>query len=389
MGLRIGLRIGLLYSRFASMPQALWAALRADGHDVIRPEDLHIRTPMSAEDMAHFARLAAPDVIFCPFLKEVVPPEVCERTTTWIPHPGIRGDRGPSSLSWAILEGAPRWGLTMVRAEPARAADELDGGNVGPWREFAMPTGANMGEVYAQHIIPAAIDCAYEILAQMAVDPAYSGVPLASFGLAAVGRHRPALGQDRLAFTWDDRPDQILRHIRAAPFGVRTELGDQPVNAYDAHPHDVTGDRSKRLGTRADRPGQLLAHRDGAVLVATGAGGAVWIGHAKVKRGDGGQGLKLPAIHAVGAQLAGVGESVLPVGRLPGPHLRGRPLPPRGPGGMALRRALQRRRLDGVLRPATGRAAVRRQPGHQRDRPGRRQCRLEQRDPPRGHRGRR
>jgi putative two-component system hydrogenase maturation factor HypX/HoxX len=106
MGLRIGLRIGLLYSRFASMPQALWAALRADGHDVIRPEDLHIRTPMSAEDMAHFARLAAPDVIFCPFLKEVVPPEVCERTTTWIPHPGIRGDRGPSSLSWAILEGA-------------------------------------------------------------------------------------------------------------------------------------------------------------------------------------------------------------------------------------------------------------------------------------------
>jgi hypothetical protein len=277
----------------------------------------------------------------------------------------------------------------MVRAEPARATDELDGGNVGPWREFAMPTGANMGEVYAQHIIPAAIDCAYEILAQMAVDPAYSGVPLASFGLAAVGRHRPALGQDRLAFTWDDRPDQILRHIRAAPFGVRTELGDQPVNAYDAHPHDVTGDRSKRLGTRADRPGQLLAHRDGAVLVATGAGGAVWIGHAKVKRGDGGQGLKLPAIHAVGAQLAGVGESVLPVGRLPGPHLRGRPLPPRGPGGMALRRALQRRRLDGVLRPATGRAAVRRQPGHQRDRPGRRQCRLEQRDPPRGHRGRR
>ena len=77
----MGFRIGLLYSRFASMPQALWAALRADGHDIIRPEDLRIRTPMSAEDMAHFARLAAPDVIFCPFLKEVVPPEVCERTT--------------------------------------------------------------------------------------------------------------------------------------------------------------------------------------------------------------------------------------------------------------------------------------------------------------------
>jgi hypothetical protein len=37
-------RIRLLYTRFASMPQALWAALREDGHEVIRPEDLQIRT---------------------------------------------------------------------------------------------------------------------------------------------------------------------------------------------------------------------------------------------------------------------------------------------------------------------------------------------------------
>jgi putative two-component system hydrogenase maturation factor HypX/HoxX len=293
------------------MPQALWAALREDGHDVIRPEDLQIRTPMSAEDMIRFARLAAPDVIMCPFLKEVVPPEVCERTTTWILHPGIRGDRGPSSLSWAILEGEPRWGLTMVRAEPASTPAELDGGNVGAWREFAMPAEATLGEVYAQHVVPAAIDCAREILARMAIDPAYHGMPLASFGRAAVGRHRPALRQDRLAFAWDDHPGEILRRVHAAPFGVRTELGGRPVNVYDAHPHDVTDARSRRLRTRKDRPGQLLAHRDGAVLVATGAGGAVWIGHAKVKPADGGRGLKLPAVHAIPAHLDDLRESVL------------------------------------------------------------------------------
>ena len=40
----MGFRIGLLYTRFASMPQALWAALREDGHKVIRTEDLQIRT---------------------------------------------------------------------------------------------------------------------------------------------------------------------------------------------------------------------------------------------------------------------------------------------------------------------------------------------------------
>jgi hypothetical protein len=59
----MGFRIGLLYTRFASMPQALWAALQEDGHDVIRPEDLEIGVPMSSEDMIRFARLAAPDVI--------------------------------------------------------------------------------------------------------------------------------------------------------------------------------------------------------------------------------------------------------------------------------------------------------------------------------------
>ena len=64
----MGFRIGLLYIRFASMPQALWAALREDGREVIRPEDLQIRT------------------------------QACG------------GKRGPSSLSRAILTGASRWG---------------------------------------------------------------------------------------------------------------------------------------------------------------------------------------------------------------------------------------------------------------------------------------
>ena len=206
----------------------------------------------------------------------------------------------------------------MVRAEPAGTPEDLDGGNVGAWREFAMPAGATMNEVYARHVIPAAIDCAREILARMAVDPAYSGMPLGSFGQAAVGRHRPPLRQDRLAFAWDDHPDQILRHIRAAPFGVRTELGGQPVNVYDAHPHDVQDAWSRPGQLMAARPGQLVAHRDGAVLVATGAGGAVWIGHAKVKPADSGRGLKLPAVHAVRAQLTGLRESVLHPDRPPG-----------------------------------------------------------------------
>jgi putative two-component system hydrogenase maturation factor HypX/HoxX len=57
------------------------------------------------------------------------------------------------------------------------------------------------------------------------------------------------------------------------------------------------------------------------VLVATGAGGAVWIGHAKVKPADGGRGLKLPAVHAVAGQLASTREDLLHPDRRPG-HAR-------------------------------------------------------------------
>src|SRR4029453_13492348 len=73
----------------------------------------------------------------------------------------------------------------------------------------------------------------------------------------------------------------------------------------------ATTPRPRAPRTRAARPGQLLAHRDGAVLVATGGGGAVWIGHAKAKLADGGRGLKLPAVQAVPAQLDGLRESIL------------------------------------------------------------------------------
>jgi putative two-component system hydrogenase maturation factor HypX/HoxX len=306
----MGFRVGLIYTRFAGMAQALWGALREDGHDVVRPEDLGYVPPLSPADMVRFAGLARPDVLFCPFLKEVVPAEVCQRWTTWIPHPGVRGDAGPSSLGWAILEGARAWGLTMVRAEPSASPVDLDSGNVGAWREFPMPADATVAEVYAQRATPAAVACAREILDRMAADPAYAGTALEARDVAPGGRYRPLLRQSRLAFSWDRHPDDILRRVHAAPLGVRTELAGRPVNVFDAHRHAV---RDTHF-----RPGAIVAHRDGAVLVGAGYGGAVWVGHTKVRQDHGGRGVKLPAVRAVRDRLRGVSERVLHPDRRPG-----------------------------------------------------------------------
>jgi putative two-component system protein, hydrogenase maturation factor HypX/HoxX len=309
----VGTRVGLLYTRFGSMAQALWAALGGDdGHQVIRPEDLGFTPPLSADAMLAFARRAAPELLLCPFLKEIVPPEVCTGWTTFVAHPGPPGDRGPAALSWAIFNGEPTWGLTMVKAEPATAAQDLDGGNVGAWREFPLPTGATMAEVYAQHMIPAAIGCAREILDRLATDPAYRGVPLAACRPTRPGQYRPPLRQSRLAFAWQQPAGEILRRLRAAPFGVRSGLAGQPLHLYDAHGPEVTWFPSS--------PGQIVAHRDGAVLVATGDGQAIWIGHAKRKPDDGGRGLKLPAVDAVRAHLNGQPERRLHPAHLADTH---------------------------------------------------------------------
>src|SRR6266511_3816936 len=176
-------------------------------------------------------------------------------------------------------------------------------GNVGAWRVFAMPEGATMAEVYAQHVVPLAIDCAREILDRMAIDPSYVGVPLASgYGRSVAGRHRPALRQDWLAFAWEDAADDIVRKIHAAGFGVRTELAGQPVSVYDAHPNPGQSTRF--------RPGEVLAHRDGAALVGVGDHRGIWIGHAKIRSADGGRGLKLPAAHTLRSRLHKMPESV-------------------------------------------------------------------------------
>ena len=44
-----------------------------------------------------------PDLIVAPMLKKVIPASIWQHHTCIIIHPGIKGDRGPSSLDWAIL----------------------------------------------------------------------------------------------------------------------------------------------------------------------------------------------------------------------------------------------------------------------------------------------
>jgi len=49
-------------------------------------------------------------------LKKTIPPAIWQTYTCLIVHPGITGDRGPSSLDWAIALAEPSWGVTVLQA---------------------------------------------------------------------------------------------------------------------------------------------------------------------------------------------------------------------------------------------------------------------------------
>ncbi|GLW31408.1 hydrogenase maturation protein [Actinoplanes regularis] len=281
------MRILLLVSAFNGLSQRVWCALRDAGHEV------GVLLSISEREIIDGVRAAAPELILCPYLKERVPAVVWQRWRTVILHPGPVGDRGPSSLDWAISDGMRSWGVTALQA-----VEELDAGPIWASRTFPLPAlPPRKSALYAGPVSDAALECALEVVTK-AADPSFSPIPTENTPTETPGaRPRALMRQTDRAFGWDEPTETILRRIRAADGspGVRTEVGGLAVYAYDAHPGLARG----------SRPGTLLGRRQGAVQVATGDG-SLWLGHL---RPAGQYGIKLPATTALGERLRGVPNS--------------------------------------------------------------------------------
>jgi putative two-component system hydrogenase maturation factor HypX/HoxX len=298
-------RILLLVTAFNGLTQRAWCALRAAGHDV------GVQLATSAQDMIDGTRAADPELIICPFLKDRVPSAVWQHWRTIIVHPGPVGDRGPSSLDWAITEGARHWGVTALQA-----VEEMDAGPIWATRTFPLPAGApRKSSLYNGPVADSAMECILEVVSK-AGDPDFTPIAADRFPTEVLpqpelrkdggARLRPLMRQEDRAFAWTESTEHIVRRIRAADGspGVRTELSGLPVFAYDAHPglH------------RGGRPGELISRRQGAVLVGTGDG-SVWLGHLRSPEKY--RNIKLPATTLLGARLRGVPHSPLPAGSEP------------------------------------------------------------------------
>ena len=271
------MHILLVASAFNSLTQRVHAELRDRGHTVA------VELALPGHDLAEAVRRHAPRLVLAPMLRTAIPREVWTNWPCFVVHPGPVGDRGPSSLDWAIQEGAERWGVTVIQA-----AEEMDAGDVWATVPCALPQ-TGKSDLYRGEIADAALSAVL-----LAVHRFSSGtyLPRPQPGLPA----RPYLDQSARRFDWrTDTTADVVRRLRAADSqpGVLDDLLGGRWYLHGGHPeYELRG-----------TPGELLATRAGAVCRAT-RDGAVWLPELRPRRLPGmPPAFRLPAVTALGDLL--------------------------------------------------------------------------------------
>ncbi|TXL92193.1 hydrogenase maturation protein [Streptomyces sp. IB2014 016-6] len=278
------MHILLVASAFNSLTQRVFAELGDRGHRV------GLELALGDEPLREAVRRTAPDLIIAPMLRTAIPPDIWSAHVCLIVHPGPVGDRGPSSLDWAIHLGATEWGVTVLQA-----SGEMDGGAV--WATARCPVPADIGksDLYRNEVSDAALEAVLLAVERFA-SGTYVPRPQESTGPGAEVRVRPYFEQSLRRVDWASDPTEtVVRKLRGADSqpGVLDELLEEEWYLHGGHAED----------TLRGRPGELLATRSGAVCRAT-VDGAVWIPELRPRRRAGGPAtFKLPAVLALGDRL--------------------------------------------------------------------------------------
>jgi putative two-component system protein, hydrogenase maturation factor HypX/HoxX len=284
-------RILFLVSAHNSLSQRALIALTELGHRV------EVAVVDDAEEMDVAVGQHSPDLIVCPMLKRMIPKSIWATRRCLVVHPGPVGDRGPSSLDWAIETGAREWGVTVLEAN-----GDFDAGDVWATRSFPVRD-TDKGSIYRHEVRRAAIEALVDAV-ESAFDTPAPDTPV-------VGQARPLMKQEVRAIDWSsDYTDTVIRKIRAAEGhpGVLDEIEGVAFHLFGVH---------RERGLRG-APGKIIAQRHGAICRAT-VDGAVWITHLR-RSGPKEEHFKLPATRALelGGRPLAVREVAAPLHKWPG-----------------------------------------------------------------------
>jgi putative two-component system hydrogenase maturation factor HypX/HoxX len=280
------MKILFIATSFNGMTQRAWVELDRLDHQV----KVHIAS--SPVEMTEVVNEYIPDLIIAPYLKTAIPEFIWKKYTCFIIHPGIAGDRGSSSLDWAILNNTKEWGVTILQA-----AEKMDTGSV--WAEELFPMrNVTKSCLYRHEVTQAAMKGLLSAVERFGTK---NFVPKSfdEIKLTAKGKWNRATRKDDFGFLWDEETDVIIRKINAA-------------DSYPGATCSIFGDEyfcygASKEGTLKGSPGEVLAQRHHAICIATKDGG-LWI--TCLKKNEEGQ-IKLPATVALGDKGKDIHESAV------------------------------------------------------------------------------
>ncbi|NOU43852.1 MAG: hydrogenase maturation protein, partial [Methyloglobulus sp.] len=264
------MRILLISSAYNGLCQRAHMELEALGHDI------SITLALNPGYIRKRVGFFQPDLIICPFLKEKIPEDVWSNHTCLIVHPGIKGDRGPSSLDWAIMNGAQEWGVTVLQA-----AEEMDAGDIWATETFKMRQ-ASKASIYRREVTKAAIKAMLQAVERFEAKT-FTPEPLDYSKPDVRGELRPLMKQQERKIDWvNDDVATVIKKINAADSapGVLDVINNQEYYLYGAHQESST--TAWECLFQGLQPGAIIAKRHGAICRAA-KDGAVWISHLKRK----------------------------------------------------------------------------------------------------------
>ncbi|MEQ8757771.1 MAG: hydrogenase maturation protein [Coleofasciculus sp. G1-WW12-02] len=285
------MKILLLATAYNSLTQRTQLELAYRGHQV------SIELGLNEEVMIEAVELYQPDLIIAPMLKQVIPETIWRRQVCIIIHPGIKGDRGPSALDWAMVNNVESWGVTALQAN-----EEMDAGDIWASVNFPMEP-VSKSCLYRSQLTQAAIQAILQTVERFE-SGTFTPEPLDYNKPDVQGCLRPYMKQRFRAIDWSyDSTSTIVQKIRSADSqpGLLDRIYGKRYYLYGAHPED----------TLKGTPGEIIAQRHGAICRAT-VDGAVWISHLKQKTPNR-LSLKLPAALVLANELETVPESDVPL----------------------------------------------------------------------------
>ena len=281
------MRILLLASAYNSLTQRVHVELAGRGHEVA------VELALGDEAMREAVRRHGPDLVIAPMLTAAIPADIWSARPCFIVHPGPRGDRGPSSLDWAIMDGAAHWGVTVLQANA-----EMDAGDIWASEAFPVPPACSKSSLYRTEVADAALAAVLAAVSRFA-SGSYRPEPLDYGRPGVTGRCRPPCRQADRRIDWSAEPtSSVVAKLRAA---------DSSPGVLDV----IAGAEYFLVGGYEDdhlrgQPGAIIARRGGAICRAT-TDGAVWIPQLRSRPAPGGpRTFKLPATLALHGSLAGV-----------------------------------------------------------------------------------